>query len=205
MGSIAFGGFIIAVVRFIRIVFLYLAKQAEKQSGNNPVVKYVVACANCVLQCIEKICDYINSAAFSYMAVSGDSFCTSAWNGFLLNVKHLMKFSFANFIAKIFIVLGKISITVANCFSLYFIMDLVFEDTKEVSSIMGPVAAIGFTTYITAGIFLGLFDTVVMSLMTCLAIDMDLNGGNPVYGPPTFHDSVTKIDESQKRHKAAAI
>ena len=139
------------------------------------------------------------------MAVSGDNFCTSAWNGFLLNIKHLAKFSFANLIAKLFILLGKVSITVANCFSLYFIMKNVFHDTEEVSSILGPVAVIGLTTYITASIFLGLFDTVVMALMTCLAIDMDLHSGNPAYGPPTFHDSVTKIDEAQKRHKEAAV
>ena len=197
MGSVAFGSFIIALVRFIRIVFLYLAKQAQKSSGDNPVVKGVVQCANCVLACIEKICDYINSAAFAYMAVSGDNFCSSAWNGFLLNIKHLMKFSFANLIAKIFILLGKVSITVANCFSLYFLMsDAVFGDAQEVSSHLGPIAVIALTTYITASIFLGLFDTVVMALMTCLAIDMDLHSGTPAFGPPTFHDSVTKIDES---------
>jgi hypothetical protein len=59
-GSIAIGAFIIALIRFIRIVFMYLAKEAEKQSGDNAVVKGVVRCAECVLACIEKVCDYIN-------------------------------------------------------------------------------------------------------------------------------------------------
>ena len=30
---------------------------------------------------IENICDYINKVAYSYIAVSGESFCTSAWHG----------------------------------------------------------------------------------------------------------------------------
>ena len=34
-GSIAMGAFIIAVIRFIRIVFVYLAKKLEKASGDN--------------------------------------------------------------------------------------------------------------------------------------------------------------------------
>jgi len=38
-GSIAIGAFIIAVIRFIRIVFMYLARKAEQQSGENIVVK----------------------------------------------------------------------------------------------------------------------------------------------------------------------
>lgn len=121
-GSIAIGAFVIAVVRFIRIVFMYLARQAEKQSGENPAVKAVVRCAECVLMCIEKICDYINSSAYAYQAVSGESFCTSAWNAFLLQIKHLAKFSFANFIAKIFMFMGKVAITGTNMVSCYYVM-----------------------------------------------------------------------------------
>jgi hypothetical protein len=78
-GSLAFASFIIAVVRFIKIVFIYMAKQAEKQSGENPAVKAAVRCAICVLECLERITDYINESACAYMAVSGENFCTSAW------------------------------------------------------------------------------------------------------------------------------
>lgn len=88
-GSIAFGALIIAIVRFIRFVFLYLSEKAAEASGENPVVKGIIACGNCCLGCIEKICDYLNNLAFAYMAVSGENFCKSAWNGFLLNLKHL--------------------------------------------------------------------------------------------------------------------
>lgn len=127
------------------------------------------------------------------MAVSGEPFLTSAWNGFLLNVKHMLKFSFANLIAKVFTFLGKLAITVGNCFSLYFIMKNITKDTDEVTSLIGPMTVVAVVTYISATIFLGLFDTAVMSLMTCLAIDMDLHDGEPAFGPPTFHDSIAKV------------
>ena len=118
-GSIAVGSFIIALIRFIRIVFVVIAQQAEKASGDNAAVKVLVRVAACILSCIEKVCDYINESAYAYIAVSGDNFCSGAWNGFLLNVKHMLKFSFANMIAKIFILLGKVAITAGNMFSLY--------------------------------------------------------------------------------------
>jgi hypothetical protein len=192
LGSIAFGAFIIALVQFIKIIFLYLAQQAEKASGGNPAIKLIARCGACCISCIEKICDYINVAAYCYMAISGDSFCDSAWNGFLLNVKHMLKFSFANMIAKIFILLGKVALVVGNCFSLLFIMKNVTMDTDEVSSLAGPVVVVAIVTYMTASIFLGLFETAVMAMMTCLAVDIDLHG-EPKYGPPTFHDGMEKI------------
>jgi len=198
-GSIAIGAFVIALIRFIRIVFVYLAQQAEQASGDNEAVKMLVKVAECILACIEKICDYINESAYAYMAVSGENFCVSAWNGFLLNIKHMLKFSFANIIAKVFILLGKVAITAGNIFSLIEIMKY-RKDWEEVSSPAGPIILVGALTFMTASIFLGLFDTAVMALMTCLAIDMDLNDGAPKFGPPTFHDHMTKVDEHN--HKA---
>ena len=161
-------------------------------------MKLIIAIADCIMRCIEKVVDYINESAFAYMAVSGDGFCSSAWSGFLLNIKHLMKFSFANGIAKVFMFLGKAAITVGNCFSLYFIMKNITHDTEEVSSLLGPIIVVAAVTYVTASIFLGLFDTAVLALMTCLAIDMDMNDGNPQFGPPTFHDSMEKIDNRRQ-------
>lgn len=84
MGSLAFGSFIIAVIRFIRIVFIYAAQKFAKASGENVVAKTIVKVGMCVLGCLEKICDYINSSAFAYIAVSGKGFCHSALSAFLL-------------------------------------------------------------------------------------------------------------------------
>ena len=164
----------------------------EKTGGDNRVAQAVVACAQCCLKCIEKVCDYINVSAYSYQAVTGKNFCLCAWEAFLLQVRHLMKFSFANFLAKCFIFLGKISIVAGNCASLYGIMKYVTIDTEEVNSILGPMAVVAVFSYITATILLGMFETVVMGMLTCLSIDLDLNGGTPAKGPATFHDNINK-------------
>lgn len=165
----------------------------------------IVACAACVLACIEKICDYINSSAYSYQAVSGDSFCTSAWNAFLLQIKHMAEFAFANLIAKVFILLGKIGITAGNMVSCYYIMKLIFKDfegnpeknDQPISSPLAPIAFVGAVSFLTASIFLGILDTAVLSLLTCRAMDEDKNGkGECKFGPPTFHDKAAKMHEN---------
>lgn len=114
-GSIAFGSFIVSFVQIIRFFFLKLAESAAAASGENPVIRCAICVGNCCLSCIERVCDYITSGAYSYMAVSGDGFCSSAWNGFLLNMKHGSKFFWATFLANVFIFVGKLGIVVINC------------------------------------------------------------------------------------------
>lgn len=193
IGSIAFGAFIIALVRFIKFIFYQISKKLEEQAGENPAVKCAVGCAKCLLNCIEKICDYLNEAAFCYMAVTGDGFLESAWNGFLLNLKHGLEFAFANTIAKVFIFIGKLGIVATNCFTLFMLMKYVTKDMEEVKSIWPPMIIVAIVTYMAASLFLGLFDVAVMSLLTCLCVDIEQSeDGTPVYGPATFHDNYVK-------------
>lgn len=196
LGSLAMGSFILAVVQFLRICVLAL-EQMQKASGENAASRYILACANCMMKCIEDIVEYMNEAAYAYMAVSGDSFCTSAWNGFLLHLKHTMKFAWANFLASAFIFIGKIGLVALNTFCAYSIMKHVTKDLDEISSPVAPLVIVALATYISSSIFLGMFDETVHAMMTCLAIDIDLNG-YPKYGPPTFHDSLSKVEAPAK-------
>lgn len=189
LGSLALGSFIIALIQLLRILFVYAAQKAKNASGNNKVIAMVAKCGECCLGCLEKVCDYINSAGYAYMAVSGENFCKAAWHGFLLNIKHGAKFAFANLLANLFIFIGKLAIVTLNCFTCYFIMKRITGDLAEIESVAHPLVCVGIVTYIAANIFLGLFDEAVLALMTCLCIDTDLNG-DPKFGPPTFYDDV---------------
>jgi len=85
-GSIAFGSLIMALTALINIMAETFAKETE-----NPIARCLTCCARCLSETVE----FINTTAYSNMAISGDSFCTSAWNGFILSLKHLVKFYFA--------------------------------------------------------------------------------------------------------------
>lgn len=208
MGSLAFGAFIIALIRFIKILFYYAAKKAEQAGGENAAVKAAVGCAKCCLDCIEKICDYVNTAAFCYMAITGDPFLSAAWSGFLLNLKHGFKFFFAQLLARVFIFLGKCGIVAGNCFSLYMLMKVVFKDfegDEAVKNIAAPIILVGAVTYVAASLFLSLFSVAVQALLTCLCCDLDMNNGEAKFGPATFHDdkmSKVKSAKGKKKKKA---
>ena len=124
MGSIALGAFIIGYMKLIKIIFVYAARMAASFSGGNKCSACILKCGLCYLNCLERVTDYIHEGGFAYMAVSGEGFCMSAWNGFLLNIKHIMKFSFANLVANLLIFVGKLGITIANVLTLVFIMNI---------------------------------------------------------------------------------
>lgn len=121
-GSICFGALIITIIKVIRFLFVYLANQAVKASGQENtcigrIAKCFIACGDCILKCFEKICDYINNSAYAYMAITGNNFCVSAWDGFLLNMKHAAAFGSAKYFASALIFLGKFGVTALNCFT----------------------------------------------------------------------------------------
>lgn len=93
-GSIAFGSLVHTLVWILRVIVESVADQAQKKG--NFMTTLIACCARCCVGCLENIIDFINNVAYAYMAVSGDSYCTSAWNGFILNLKHTMKFHYAN-------------------------------------------------------------------------------------------------------------
>lgn len=203
LGSIAFGALIIAIIKVIRFLFVYLAKKALAASGQEDtmwgkIAKCMIGCGDCILACLEKICDYINNAAFAYMAVTGDSFCTSAWNGFFLNMKHAAAFGSAKFFASSLIFLGKAAITCLNVFTCFFIIRGMLGDDVRTDA---PCIVVGIITWFLSEIWLSIFDQAILGIMTSYAIDYDLNNGSPCRGPETFNNKRRTFEEKHEEHK----
>jgi len=119
------------------------------------MAKCFICVGDCILGCLEKICDYINNAAFAYCAVTGEAFCSAAYNGFLLNVKWAAAFGASKFLASSLIFLGKFAVTCANCLTLIGIMKAM---TPEISNFVAPCVMTAILTWITCEIWLSLFD-----------------------------------------------
>lgn len=82
--------------------------------SNNPGAKACGMALKCCLKCIEELVEYLNKVAYAYMAISGNNYCGSAWNGFLLNIKHLCQFFLTIQLAEGFIKLGVFMIVLSN-------------------------------------------------------------------------------------------
>lgn len=64
IGTLAFGALIIAIVRFIRMIFEYIDYKI-KQHTDNMVVKILSCCCRCCLWCLEKFLRFINRLVFA--------------------------------------------------------------------------------------------------------------------------------------------
>lgn len=66
------------------------------------------------MRCIEDYINYLNILAYANMAISGDKYCTSAWNGFILNLRHIGKFYLAQMIGGFLVFIGIILISLLS-------------------------------------------------------------------------------------------
>jgi len=148
------------------------------------------------MSCLESIIEHLTKGAYAYMAVTGDGFCSSAWNGFILNLKHLAKFVFALNIAGLFIFMGVITITCVNTGIGYVLMTYAIKDGAHTTSIVPSLITFGIVSFLVAIIFLGQFDEAVLATLTCFAIDSDLHEGEPKFGPKSYHEKLAAIQGS---------
>lgn len=198
-GSLAFGSLVHTFVALLRHIVEAASDLTAKGGEANILLKIILCCAHCLIRCFESLIEYINSVAYAYMAVSGDSYCTSAWHGFLLNLKHNAKYSFATALANMFVFLGKVFITCMNCTTFYLVCRYGYKNIDQVNSIWGPICMIAISTFVISHMFLCLFDEATMATLHCLAIDMDLHDGKPKYGPPSFHAKIERIYDDKQR------
>jgi hypothetical protein len=203
LGSIAFGALIIAILKIIRFIFVTVAKQALKASGQEDspwgkLAKCFIACGDCILKCLEKICDYINNIAYAYMAITGKNFCSSAWDGFMINVKNAGTFGAAKFMATALIFLGKLAITMLNVYTCYVLIGAMLGQNVSKDA---PCVVVGILTWFSTQVWLTIFDQAILGIMMSYAVDFELTGGEPCRGPETFDNKRKKFEEGHEEMK----
>jgi len=151
------------------------------------------------MSCLERIIEHLSKLAYAYMTISGESFCTSAWHGFLLNLKHLAKFIFALKLASLFVFMGIITITCCNTAVGYVLTIYAIKDGKDVSNIVPSLIIFAVISFIEAILFLGHFDDAVMATLICFGVDVDLNG-QPICGPADYHKKLAHVYRNHEQH-----
>merc|ERR1712086_652110 len=95
-GSLCFGSLILAIIWIIRIIFEYINRQLEEAKGESAILKCVVNCTRCCLDCFHRFIKFVNENAYIQVALTGESFCTSAMQAFILALKNASSFFITN-------------------------------------------------------------------------------------------------------------
>ena len=186
-GSLAFGSFILAVVWIIKFIFEYVGEKMIDASPANGCTKCLVSCIRCCLDCFDRFIRYLNRNAFIYMALSGEGFCSSALNAFILILKNHAKFAFTEGIADVFMFLAKFFISVSTT----AISWLLLGAMTEVDAVFLPLFIIFLLSYMIAAVFIAVFDVSANTILQCYLMDKEIAHQqglqDPDHIPPTMH------------------
>ena len=169
-GSLAFGSFLLALVWTIRALFEYVGNKVENAAPGNPFVRCLLACVRCCLDCFDRFIRFINMNAYIYLAISNESFCSSALNAFILILKNGAKFAFVNSIGGVFMFIARVCISIATTAVCWFLLGLV----EEVDSKFLPLVVIFAVTYVIATVFISIFDVSANTILQCYLLDVDI-------------------------------
>ena len=178
-GTLAAGSLIVAIVWIIRIIFEYIAKKMEGATGGNGCTKCLVSCMRCCLACFDRFIRYINRNAYIYCALSGESFCSSAINSFILILKNAAKFGFVDGIAGCFMFIAKFFISIITTLVSFFLM----KAMVEVTSPYAPLLVIFLFAYMISTIFIEIFDTGSNTILQCYLLDREVGLCNDEHIP----------------------
>lgn len=114
LGSIAFGSFVVAVVKSIKYILAYISSQIQAQFPGNVAIKILIAVLNCCVACFERLVKYLTETAYIQIAIWGRNFCRSAFYGLKLSITNMGRLAFVTILSKCLIILGTIEISVSS-------------------------------------------------------------------------------------------
>jgi len=199
-GSLACGSFILAVVKFIRYLMMWLEKQAKAQK--NKVVALILKCLQYLIWCFERFIEFINKNAYIQVALKGTSFCKSAWNAWKIIVANMARFG-------VVAILGRVITIIGYFFVMLFTVVLGFFIVKGMHPEISPAVPLMLyviTSYIVGKLYMSVFGLAVDTSLQCVieaeAMDHDgsfvpkaLKDALPATSPPKKDDG--KQDPNQ--------
>jgi hypothetical protein len=185
-GTIAFGSFIIGVLRFLTGVCSGIAKQAKRPDGStNPAVRIACCCCAACLKCLTDVMQSVNEMAYVQCAINGTGYVGSCKHVAVMLIKHADIFVMVHGITKAIRCLGILSVSGLCTFGYYFVTSQdvsgLFEDVIKgsstviaTSSRMGTVVAVGLITLAISSSFMTTFDMIADSLAYCVVHQQEM-------------------------------
>ena len=209
LGTVAFGSLVIAIIRFVRLVFEYIEKKCKK--FNNEIGRFILCCCKCCLWFLEKFMRFINRNAFIMCAVNGTNFCKSAKDAFNLLMRNLLRVVVLNSVCDFLLFIGKVVI-VAACGSVSYLafggyIPHVREEIPVLNYFFIPIIFIIIGSYLIASAFFSVYSMSVDTLFLCFLEDLERNDGSdarPYFMSKRLKKVLGKMETVQSRNSTAA-
>lgn len=168
LGSLAFGGFLVAVCRFVRMLVTYLIGQLQREG--NLVAACMARIAFCCLSCVQSCIEFLSKNAYMDVAINSTSFCKAARQAFMVITEAMAEMPILNGATVVFQLTGVLSITASSSVLVYLAVTTHerFTDLRSAHHVADPwVVTIlaGAVSFVVAFGFMEVFDMVADTLL----------------------------------------
>ncbi|XP_041370709.1 choline transporter-like protein 2 [Gigantopelta aegis] len=181
LGTVAFGSFIITLVKLIRLLLEYL--DGRLKGTENAVAQFILKCMKCCFWCLEKFLKFINKNAYIMCAIYGKNFCASAKKAFFLIMRNVVRVVVVDNVADFLLFLAKLVIVAAAGVASYFFFEGRIPFLKNyVPSLhfyFVPTVIVILGSYVVASCFFSVYEMAVKTLFLCFLQDLEINDGSP--------------------------
>jgi len=146
----------------------------EKVKDTSAIARAVMTCTRCCLDCFHRFVKFINENAYIQVALTGQNFCTSAMQAFILALKNATSFFITNGIGNFIYFLGKTTISLTNTAIGYLLITYIPDFEEDIDSPMPFLMLIYIMSYMMATTFMEVYAGVSLAILQCLYADIDI-------------------------------
>lgn len=194
-GTAAFGALLIAIVRWIRAVVMYVYKKLKQANMDSPLVKAAMCCCQCMLCCVERCMKFINKNAYIQTAVFGYSFCKAAREAFFLILRNAARMFAMGVVSELAIIFCKMFVVLGIGISGFFACQLLYGD--YLFSPLGIAVFISIIAWFIADMFLGVFGIAISTILQCFVADEEMYPQGSYYVPDELDSFLKQIESKQ--------
>jgi hypothetical protein len=174
IGTLAFGAAIIAIVRIIRAILLYIAKQAEKDG--NAILACIAKCLACCVTFMKKCLEFLNKNAYMDVAIRSTWFCTAARNALKMIMQEAALMSLLNGACFVFQIAGGLLISgLGGYVSYHAVQSIDYFTANDSPGYVDNPMAVGVAGFMVASAiaypFMITFDQCADTLLYCFVVD----------------------------------
>jgi len=191
-GTAAFGSLLIAIVRMIRAVIMYIYKKIKQGNLDNPCIKCCMCCCQCLLCCVERCLKFINKNAYIQTAVFGHSFCKAAREAFFLILRNAARMFAMGIVSELAVIFCKLFVVLSIAVSSFFALQLLYGD--YLYSPLGVTIFISIIAWFIADMFLGVFGIAITTIMQCFVADEEMYPQGSYFVPDELEAFLKQIE-----------
>ncbi|CBZ51565.1 hypothetical protein NCLIV_013580 [Neospora caninum Liverpool] len=207
LGSLAFGSFILSVIKLFKWFLRYLAAQHRhiKKGGSaacvrcspcgvgkllstvgacNTVWAALIGILRYLVKCFEKCIEFLDRQAYIQIALTGKNFCHSAWIAFKVVMEHPIRIGLAVFLGKALSFLGTVVVAASATAAGFFLAQFMYSE--KLSSFVYTTLVCAVCNLAIASVFHEVYRMAVATTIQCYFADRRLSvktGQPPIFTP----------------------